>query len=234
MSNGNTQWASAPASIRTDDPADAVGSVVERALSVLHQHGVRVPSGGSPQDWTFDRPPVPGIDELHTQLGRLRNQAQDIIDELVRVAEAIAVSAATGKQPTGAPLAPVNVAGAPPHDALGLAQLRRVTAAPGQVTSTQFRLVNEMRQPVEVLMKATSLIGPQGFELPSRSVGFAPNPLLLGASGALPVDVTIRVPEHVPPGEYSGLVQGVGLEGARAALTLEVTPAGHAGRETQS
>jgi hypothetical protein len=218
MSNGNTQRESAA--------TDGIGSAVARALSVLHEHGARAPASRSPQAWALDPTAAPGVRQLHQQLEYLRNQAQDLVDELVRVLESLAVSAATGTSPPLAPLAsPGLAAGSLP----GLTQLRRLVAMPGQTASTQFSLANDMRHPVEVLLKASSLIGPQGFELPSRYVGFAPNPLLVAASSMQPVDVTIRVPEQVPPGEYSGLVRGVGLEGASAQLTLEVKPAGETG-----
>lgn len=237
MSNGNTQWESAPASngvTRAASPADNLGSVVGRALSVLREHGARAPAGHPSGGWAPDPSAAPGIGELHKQLERLRDQAQDLVDELVRIIESIAAGAATGTnladaQPGHAPPAPPVPLDLATTSLPNLAQLRRVTAVAGQATSTRFSLVNDMHHPVEVLMKASSLIGPQGFELPSRSVGFAPNPLLLAASAAQPVDITIRVPEQVPPGQYSGLVQGVGLDGASAQLTVEVRPASDTG-----
>lgn len=220
MSNGNTQWESAP--------TDAIGSVVARALSVLREHGARAPTSRSSNGWALDPTTAPGIGELHRHLEELRNRAQDLVDELVRIMEAIAAGTTTASNPVSAPLTSPSLEAAS-LSLPALAQLRRVVAVPGQATSTQFQLVNDMRRPVEVLMKASSLIGPQGFELPSRYVGFAPNPLLVAASAAQPVDVTIRLPEQVPPGLYSGLVQGVGLDGATAQLTLEVKPAGDTG-----
>jgi hypothetical protein len=228
MSNGDTYWESAPGSTGATR-ADEIASVVSRALSVLHEHSARAPTGRrSSHGWVLDPSAihdptaVPGISELHKQLERFRNQAQDLIDQLVRALESIAAGMASGSSRAAHP---------PPSPTLetgaleGLAQLQRVEAVAGQAASTQFRLVNEMSHPVEVLMKASSLIGPRGFELPSHCVGFVPNPLIMGASATEPVHVTIGVPEHAPPGEYSGLVQGVGLDGASARLTVEVRPA---------
>jgi len=235
MSNGDTRSESAPASngvARADDRAHEMASVVERALAVLREHGARAPtvpaarvgegSGASLQSWALDPSSAPGVLELHRQLERLRNQAQDLVDELVRMLESSATSAATGASPlTALPVSPDVATGSVP----GLAQLQRVVAVAGQASSMRFRLANDMPHAVEVLLTATSLVGPKGFEVPSRYVGFSPNPLVLAASAAQPVDLTIRMPEQVPPGEYSGLVQGVGLEGASARLTIEVKPA---------
>lgn len=227
MSNGDTRER-APASNRVT-PADDLASVVDRALSVLREHGARAPASNSSYDWALDPSTSPGIREIHNQLEQLRNQAQDLVDGLVRAVESMAAGMTTGSRA----VPPVHAASASsvfqPSSLPSLTQLRRVVAVAGQATSTRFNLVNDTRQPVEVLMKASSLIGPKGFELPSRHVGFAPNPLMLGASAAEPVDVTIRVPEQVPPGEYAGLVQGVGLDGATAQLTVEVRPATAAG-----
>jgi len=231
MSNGDTRSESTPASngvARADDRPNGMASVVERALSVLRQHDTRAPTapvGGASQGWALDPSAAPGIAELHKQLERLRNQAQDLVDELVRVVESIGTGIATTASPLQAPLGVPDLK----TGALPLAQLQRVAAVTGQATSTRFNLANDLRQPVEVLMKATSLIGPQGFEIPGRYVGFSPNPLLLAAASAQPVEVTIRVPEQVPPGVYSGLVQGVGLDGASAQLTVDVKPAAAAG-----
>lgn len=242
MSNGDTRSESAPASnavARADDRAKGMASVVERALSVLREHGGRVPAAPAApaiptaiptarasQPWSLDPSALPGIAEIHKQLEQLRNQAQDLVDDLVRILESLGTGVATTAGPLQAPLAiPDLKKGAIPD----LAQLQRLAAVAGQATSTRFNLANDLRHPVEVLMKATSLIGPQGFEIPSRYVGFSPNPLLVAAAAAQPVEVTIRVPEQVPPGVYSGLVQGVGLDGASAQLTVDVKPAAEAG-----
>lgn len=227
MSNADTRWDSAPTSNEVTR-ADDIASVVGRALSVLRVHGARAPAAHR-SHWALDPTTAPGIGDLQKQLEQLRYQAQDLVDELVRVVEALAAAnTSPGPARPTAPAAPA----APAFETESLpdlAQLRRVAAVAGQATSTRFSLVNDTRDPVEVLLKATSLIGPKGFEIPSRYIGFAPNPLLLGASATQPVEVTIRMPEQIPPGEYSGLVQGVGLQGANARLTVEVRPAAGAG-----
>lgn len=247
MPNAETHRASAPISggiaraaspvapagspaTRADGPADGIASVVERALCVLREHSVRAPAAPSGQPWAFEPTLAPGVGELHNRLEQLRYQAQDLVDELVRAIESLA-AASTSTSSVAVP----SRSTAPATTALGaaslsnLSQLRRAVAVAGQAASIHFDLVNDAQQPVEVLVKATSLIGPHGFEVPSRYVGFSPNPLLLQAGETQPVEVTIRMPEQVPPGEYSGLVQGVGLEGAHAQLTVDVRPMTGAG-----
>lgn len=226
MSNGDTRSESAPASNGVplaSERASDMASVVERALSVLREHGARAPGSRTSQALALDPSAAPGFVELHRQLEQLRYQAQDLVDELVRIVESMGASVATG--PIQAPPAFDSKPGSLPN----LAQLGRVAAVAGQATSTRFNLVNDLRQPVEVLLKASSLIGPKGFEIPSRYVGFSPNPLLLAPASAQPIEVTIRVPEQVPPGVYSALVQGIGLDGANAQLTIDVKPAAEAG-----
>jgi len=228
MSNGDTRSESAPASngvTLPDERAHDIASVVERALSVLREHGARAPGSRTSQGWGLDPSAAPGYAELHGQLEQLRYQAQDLVDQLVRIVESIGAGVAT---PTG-PIQALPAFDSKPGSLPNLVQLERVAAVAGQATSTRFNLANDLRQPVEVLMKASSLIGPQGFEIPSRYVGFTPNPLRLAASSEQPIEVTIRVPEQVPPGVYSGLVQGVGLDGAGALLIIDVKPAAEAG-----
>ncbi|HEX6273421.1 MAG TPA: hypothetical protein VFZ53_10280 [Polyangiaceae bacterium] len=164
--------------------------------------------------------PTTALDELQKRLGHLREQAQDLVDQVTRVVERL---------PSGVPISPSVPSELQPRlqafDGATMPVLRAAVASPGGIGRTALGLFNESRAPASIVLRATSLVSDLGDELPGSLVTFAPNPLHLPAAGELPVQANVRVPPGVRPGTYSGLVQAVGLAATRAVLTVIVAPA---------
>jgi hypothetical protein len=211
-----------PAHSAVTDPIQPSGSIVDRATAILEGERSKSPPERLPSAGEL---PERVIGELEKRLGHLREQAQDLVDQLVRVAERL-------------PAAPLERASTPSLEgisalplvnATSIPELRTARAPVGGIAKTVLGLVNETQSPASVVLRATSLVNERGDELPGSIVTFAPNPLNLPVGAELPVQASALVPTGTRPGKYYGLVQAVGLEAARAVMTLDVIDPGSGG-----
>ena len=69
---------------------------------------------------------------------------------------------------------------------------------------------------------STDLLSDNGGSIPSFAVSFDPPALDVGGAQQGVVTAKVNVPQQTIPGTYSGLVQAIGLPGAKAVITVEV------------
>ncbi len=188
----------------------AQGSIVQRASNILLQQSARPQSFGGGSASPFRAVPT----DFGKRAEQLRDQAQDLLDTVVRLLEGAPLG------PTFPPTetAPATVRVKPAE----LPQLRRAQASLGQLAATALAVINESGAPASVVLRASSLVNEQGDELPASLVQFTPNLLDLAPDSELPVQVTMRIPEDAPLGSYSGLIVAVGLEAVRALMFVDV------------
>jgi hypothetical protein len=160
------------------------------------------------------------LSDLEKRVAGLREQLQDLVDELTRLGERLPVSTTMMSNPGLAASSPLALI-----DRTNLPMLRQAEAAIGEMARTVLGLVNDGEQPVNVVLRATNLIADSGDSIPGELVHFAPNPLTLPGNSELPVLTTLRLPADASPGKYVGLVQAAGLQAARAVITVVVKPA---------
>lgn len=208
-----------PAHSAVTDPIQPSGSIVDRATAILDaERSVGRPE--APQ--SLSDVPERVIGELEKRVGHLREQAQDLVDQLVRVAEHIPAATLAGESMRHGEIAPASHVGS----GTSVPELRAAQARIGGLAKTALGIVNDAATPATVVLRTTSLVNEHGDELPSSAVTFAPNPVNLPAHAELPVLANVQVPTGTRPGKYLGLVQAVGLEATRAVMTVNVLDEG--------
>jgi hypothetical protein len=151
----------------------------------------------------------------------VREQLGELVDAFARLGERLPAVALNGSLPSTALAAAPSSVRASGEE---LPSLRVARVSAGDLAHVALGLVNDSGEPASVLLSATSLVSELGHEIPAKHVAFAPNPASLPGRGELPVRASVAVPPGTPPGKYSGLVQGAGLEAARAVMTVIVAP----------
>ena len=204
-----------PAHYSVTQPIQPTGSIVDRATAILDGERAGSETGALP---SIGEVPERIVGELEKRFGHLREQAQDLVDQLARVAERL-------------PAAPLQNESAPARNVIPtlpavsetrVPELRAAHVAAGGIATTALGLVNDAQSPTSVVLRATSFVNEQGDELPGSIMSFAPNPVNLPPNAEHPVQANARVPVGTRPGKYSGLVQALGLEATRAVMTIHV------------
>jgi hypothetical protein len=211
-----------PRSYSPQEPNQPTGSIVDRAEAVLEdERAGATPEHAARAATPFDQP-VAALTELEQRVRGVREQIQDLVDAFSRFGERLPALVASGSLPSdvGATTVPSRIR--TEGEALPLLRTARVSA--GDLAHVALGLVNGSGEPASVLLSATSLVSELGHEIPAKNVAFAPNPSKLPGRGELPVRASVTVPPGTPPGKYSGLVQGAGLDAARAVMTVIVAP----------
>jgi hypothetical protein len=97
-----------------------------------------------------------------------------------------------------------------------------VPIAAGTEANLALPLVNDGSRSVNAIPYCTDFISNTGHQIPASQVTFRPrsSPLASGARGVTQLSIT--VPHQVGAGEYSALVQAMGLAGPLAVVVLRV------------
>lgn len=90
---------------------------------------------------------------------------------------------------------------------------------PARVTLT---VSNEEATPSTVSLCWTNFVSDGGHEITSLKVSVSPRTATIPAHGEAPFEITIAVPEQVPAGTYSGLIQATGSKYVKAVLSITV------------
>jgi hypothetical protein len=207
-----------PASYVVPPKSPPTGTIVDRTMAIL---GENTTGGRHPAAPRVDELPTTLLSDLEKRVASLREQLQDLVDELTRLGERLPASTTVMPNPGLAASSPLALV-----DQTNLPMLRQAEASIGEMARTVLALVNDGEQPVNVVLRATNLIADSGDAIPGELVNFAPNPLNLPGNSELPVLTKLRVPAGIRPGRYVGLVQAAGLEAARAVMTVVVPAAG--------
>jgi hypothetical protein len=204
-----------PAHYSVTQPIQPTGSIVDRATSILDGERAGSETGALP---SVGELPERVVGELEKRFGHLREQAQDLVDQLARVAErlpAASLESGSARDPKVVPTLHQPTERRVP-------ELRAAHVGAGGIAKTALGLVNDAESPASVVLRATSFVSEHGDELPGTVVTFAPNPVNLPPNTEFPVQADVRVPVGTRPGKYSGLVQALGLEATHAVMTIHV------------
>ena len=135
---------------------------------------------------------------------------------IVERAAAILSRATAGTRPSLSPSSIIEAVEA------SLPWRRSAAVAPGMRTALSISLENQDDQPVRLTFHVSDFINDQGNKIPGSVVTFNPPTQTIPSQGRAKVDIDIAVPLRTPSGCYSGLVQGEGLPGVKAVLSVEV------------
>jgi hypothetical protein len=205
--------------------AGPAGSIVGHASRILQQEQAGSRGAASSSNSWYHQRELPVVSELEQYVRGLREQLQDITDNVTRLMERLPTEGLAGLPMRGTSSAQENPAQALRVEAADLPLLRRAEAMPGSIAKAALGVVNGGATPATVVLRATSLINEQGDELPSTLVQFTPNPIVLSGGSEHPVEAHVRIPNGTRPGTYTGLVQAIGLAATRALLFVDVKPA---------
>jgi hypothetical protein len=195
---------------------DAITGIVEQAGAVLESErprGNASPAGSGASSATSAR---------NTQIGQLREQANDLIEQLFGLA---------GKRrgdEAATPPSVISPGQEPPCDAPELVVEPAPVlspsgpVAPGGTAQTRISLVNEDEQPAQIMFFSTDLIGEDGEPIPAGRVSFQPRELTLPSGKTGDVMVRVVVPAQTRCGVYSGLIRASKLDYLHAVLVLQV------------
>jgi len=172
----------------------------------------------------------------------LRKQAVDWIDSLLALVTAgvapvpvtsnlVAVGAGSAAAPvsSGPPVTAVAAVPVAARGAAGmpdaLSTLSTMAASAGQVVAATLRIANDGVVDAPVGFIASDLVGDSGARIPASAITFAPGVAVVAAQAVRAVDVFVAIPEAIPAGTYTGLLQLIGQPLARSLLAVEVKPA---------
>jgi hypothetical protein len=186
-----------------------------------------------------------GMPAMPPDVGRLVQQAHDLVDALWGGAGKTPAPGALPLPEASLPLAPVDKdhlrlqahefvesllvtfgqatgeKAAPYEDKVPLIRCAAPVAAGGDASAT-VRVANEDGVPSEVSLYCTNFVADGGHEIPSLRVSISPRNVTIPAKGHAAFDVKIAVSQQTPAGLYSGLIQAMGSTYVKAVLTLEV------------
>jgi hypothetical protein len=155
---------------------------------------------------------------------RFRRDAHDVIDIVmdllavsVRSVEGLAGRAVRIAQTTGGPEAGKDARSDLPTLAPSAA------VQPGSIATVEMALENASENACEVGgFQVSDLIAASGARIEAMHVSFAPAPLAIAPHGKARLTVTVRVPESVSAGTYSGLMMAQQMDQVRALIAVTV------------
>lgn len=195
----------------------SAGSIVDRAGTILDEHEGRKTSTATRGQSLGE---LPLLSDFERSTRDIREQAQDLVNAFVDLIERLPYVLQPQHMPSRGAAAPATLR----LDDGELPLLRQASAAAGRLATTALGLVNQTDNPALVVLRATNLVDDTGQEIPSAFVNFSPISLTLAPRTESPVTVTVQVPSDARPGIYRGLIRAAGLEGAQAAITVNVEP----------
>lgn len=156
---------------------------------------------------------------------RLRRDAHDVIDivmDLVAVGvRSVEGLAGRAVQIVGTGGAAVSAATAPRPAMPTLSP--EAVVHPGGTATVEMALENASEAPCEVGgFQASDLIAASGARIEAMHISFAPAPLAIAPHGKARLTVTVRVPESIGPGTYSGLMMAQQMDQVRALIAVTV------------
>jgi hypothetical protein len=196
-------------------PLGAITGIVEQAAAVLASARPGGNAGSAARSGSMA--PTQSI---------LTSQLQEQVNGLVEQVVALAVRP-TGLE-TAAPASSMFPGQAPPFDAADvIVEPAPVLSPPGPVAPggaahTKISLVNEDKQPAQIVFFSTSLIGEDGDHIPAEWVSFQPRELTLSPGKSGEVIVRVVVPWQTRCGIYSGLIRASKLDYLHAVLVVQV------------
>lgn len=157
-------------------------------------------------------------------LQRFRKDAHEVLDILLDLVN-LSVNALNGLSERSMNIRSASTAKGK-QDASGKESVPELTIPqtlkPGESGTVAMLVENDSEDPTtEFTFKTTGLLSADGEQINAEYIAFDPPSLTIAANDLEKVKVSVSVPAHTPPGQYSGLLQTTELH-VRAILSVRV------------
>lgn len=92
----------------------------------------------------------------------------------------------------------------------------------GETVQISFKVHNDRSELTQTKIFCTDLYSCQGDLIPQDAISIAPNPLNLAPDATESINISIHLPQHLPEGEYSGILMATELSYLKAMISVEV------------
>lgn len=92
----------------------------------------------------------------------------------------------------------------------------------GETVQISFKVHNDRSEPTQTKVFCTDLHSCQGDLIAQDAISIAPNPLNLAPDATESINLSIQLPQHLPKGEYSGILMATELSYLKAMISLNV------------
>lgn len=92
----------------------------------------------------------------------------------------------------------------------------------GETVQISFKVHNDSEDPTQAKIFCTDLYSCQGVLISQQGISISPNPLSLAPDATESISISIQLPQHLPSGEYSGVVMAAELPYLKAMISLNV------------
>jgi hypothetical protein len=192
-------------------PRTTAADIVEKATAILDKQAIGgaagVPNATVPGLLGAALPELPGLPDLQHRLS-------EALADLLRM------------------LAPPGYPGAEPAAAAVRTLSRSLSTLPvieaagpvsaGSTAMISLPLINDAAEAGNVVLDVTNFISDRGHHFPASEVKFSPSALSLGSHSQGSTTMHIPVPPQTVPGNYSALVQAIGLGRPCAVVVLRI------------
>lgn len=93
----------------------------------------------------------------------------------------------------------------------------------GEIVQIAFKVHNDSEELIQAKFFCTDLYGCDGDLISQQVISIAPNPLSLASDTTGAISISIQLPQHLPNGEYSGVLMAAGLSYLKAMVSVIVT-----------
>lgn len=93
----------------------------------------------------------------------------------------------------------------------------------GETIQISFKVHNDRSEPTQTKVLCTDLHSCQGDLIAQDAISIAPNPLSLAPDATESINISIHLPQHLPKGEYSGILMATELSYLKAMVSVNVT-----------
>lgn len=92
----------------------------------------------------------------------------------------------------------------------------------GETVQISFKVHNDRSEPTQTKVFCTDLHSCQGDLIAQDAISIAPNPLNLAPDATESINISIQLPQHLPKGEYSGILMATELSYLKAMISLDI------------
>lgn len=92
----------------------------------------------------------------------------------------------------------------------------------GETIQISFKVHNDRSESTQTKVFCTDLYSCQGDLIAQDAISIAPNPLSLAPDATESINISIHLPQHLPKGEYSGILMATELSYLKAMVSVNV------------